>query len=468
MAGDIVAVVSDLHLGAGQFYAGNTLEDFTSDGAFASLLAALARESEQAGRPAALVVNGDFVEFLQVPRAAPFEPSLEYPPAEYVDMGPSASAQRLRTVVAGHAPLFAALREWLRVEAPRRRLVILRGNHDPHWYWSAVQEALREAVGAGAERRTLVEFPAPGYACGRAYIEHGNQYAEAANRFRDMAAPLAAGDPSQLETPWGSKFVIEFFNRVEREKYWVDGVKPVGALVWHALKYDPSFAFRTLVALLRAAPRLAGVRDEIRDSWLTNLQTNPEFASQRYRTSEAYRREIHALLAHALGEMDARADAALEPPGDADPQALAVQVQEAQDRCLIDGATQLAQARGASLVVLGHTHRPADMELRNGARYINTGCWVWQMDLGGASDARWRELFAHPAAYADRRRLTYVRLDLDDDGNVAASLLDYTPAQPVDRPPAGPGIARRAAALIRSLLARVRDLFPGRQPHNED
>ncbi|MBI5878125.1 MAG: hypothetical protein HZB53_10780 [Chloroflexi bacterium] len=468
MAGDIVAVLSDLHLGAGRFYAGNTLEDFASDGAFASLLAALARESEESGRAAELVINGDFVEFLQVPRAASFDPAQDYPPADYADMGPSASAQRLRHVIAGHGPLFDALRDWLRADAPRRRLVILRGNHDPHWYWSAVQEALREAIGAGGERRTLVEFPAVSYRHGAACMEHGNQYAESANRFRDMAAPLAPGDPSQIETPWGSKFVIEFFNRVERDKYWVDGVKPIGALVWHALKYDPSFAFRTLVALLRAAPRLAGVRDEIRDSWLTNLQTNPEFAAQRYRTSDAYRAEVHALLGHALDEMDAVARETPAPGASADPQATAQQMQEEQDRRLIDGAAQLSQTNGATVVLLGHTHRPVDMELRNGARYINTGCWVWQLDLSGANDSRWRELFAKPDAYAALRRLNYARLDFDDAGGVTARLLEHAPPSLVDAPPAAPGILQRLADFVSNLLARLRALLPGRQRHDED
>ncbi len=177
MAGDIVIVLSDLHLGAGRFREGNTLEDFASDGAFAALLGALARESETAGRNADLVLNGDFVEFLQTPRAPQFDPARAYPAAEYGDMGPAASAQRLRHVVAGHRGVFAALRGWLRESAPRRRLVVLRGNHDPHWYWASVQDVLREALGATGARRALALFPPLGWQAGGVYIEHGNQLA---------------------------------------------------------------------------------------------------------------------------------------------------------------------------------------------------------------------------------------------------------------------------------------------------
>ena len=43
MAGDIVVVLSDLHMGAGRFAEGNTLEDFSSDAAFASLLESVAK-----------------------------------------------------------------------------------------------------------------------------------------------------------------------------------------------------------------------------------------------------------------------------------------------------------------------------------------------------------------------------------------------------------------------------------------
>ena len=243
MAGDIVVVLSDLHMGAGRFAEGNALEDFTSDAAFVSLLESVARESEASGRVAQLVINGDLGEFLQVPARDIFSPRQVFAPEDFRDMGEMASAQRLRLIAAGHPDVFNALRAWLRAEEPRRTLIITKGNHDPQWQWPAVQNFLRQAIAAGGERAPLLEFPAGGYARPGLYIEHGNQYAETANRFQNFAAPYAPGDLSQLETPWGSRFVIEFFNFVERTRYYVDGVKPYTALIWYSLKYDPAFAF---------------------------------------------------------------------------------------------------------------------------------------------------------------------------------------------------------------------------------
>lgn len=55
MAGKIVVVLSDLHLGAGSYRDGNLLEDFMSDAAFAELLSSVARESESSGHAAELI-----------------------------------------------------------------------------------------------------------------------------------------------------------------------------------------------------------------------------------------------------------------------------------------------------------------------------------------------------------------------------------------------------------------------------
>ncbi|MCA1553428.1 MAG: hypothetical protein LC737_03525, partial [Chloroflexi bacterium] len=290
VAGKIIILVSDLHIGAGRSGGGNVLEDFTSDTAFAELLSGVARESVASGRAAELIVNGDFGEFLQVPTRATYDSHARYTPDDYRDMGERASAQKLQHIMAGHPLVFDALRDWLRADTLPRTLTITKGNHDPQWQWGAVQRTLRDAIGANDARAALVEFPAVGIARDGLYVEHGNQYSESANRFTNFAAPFAPSEPTQLELPWGSRFVIEFFNDVERDKYWVDGVKPYKALVWYALEFDPPFAFRTLAALVRAAPKLVSIRDEIMDAWRTNLQMNPDLAAARFAADPQYRR----------------------------------------------------------------------------------------------------------------------------------------------------------------------------------
>jgi UDP-2,3-diacylglucosamine pyrophosphatase LpxH len=453
MAGDIVVVLSDLHMGAGRFVEGNALEDFTSDAALAALLKSVARESETSGRAAQLVINGDFGEFLQAPARDIFSPRQVFAPEDYRDMGETASAQRLRLIAAGHPDVFNALRAWLRAEEPRRTLVITKGNHDPQWQWPAVQTFMRQAIAAGGERAPLLEFPAAGYARPGLYIEHGNQYSETANRFQNFAAPYAPGDLKQLETPWGSRFVIEFFNFVERDRYYVDGIKPYTALIWYALKYDPAFAFRAFAALLRAAPRLVGVRDEIMDSWLTNLQTHSEAAARRYQDEAEYRNEMNMVVAHALSEINPGGREPQTDTGEVDLMQLALQSMQAQAENLAQAADQLARKLQVWYVLFGHTHRPVDIVLPSGAHYINTGTWTWLLDL--TSEEQARDLFAHPDAYASRRRLTYARVDYDDNGRPQARLLEYVqPAPaPIETPPP------KAPSILQSIIEFIRGLF---------
>ena len=453
MPGSILIVVSDLHLGAGYYVGANKLEDFTSDSAFADLLQTIAQESERAGRPVELIINGDFGEFLQSPNTPAFEANQIYGVEAYRPMNEAASITKLRHIMAGHTLLFDALRAWLRLEAPQRRLIITKGNHDPQWHWSSVQAFLRQAIGATGAYDPLLEFPLVGYAAPGVYIEHGNQYAEAANRFTDFAQPFDPNDRAQLETPWGSKFVIEFFNSVERDKYWVDGVTPYGSLVWFGLKYDPAFAFRALSALLRAAPRLIGVRDNVMDSWLTNIQTHSEQAAERYRTEEQYRKDVVAFTAHALSSIEPGVRAMDAVVGDEDPRQLAADLISERQRELSQAAARLAEEHRASVVLFGHTHVSVNELLVNGARYINTGTWTWLMDFANASDDEWRDLFANPNKYAARRRLNYARIDYDEAGNPTAQLLEWQPTMaPPTLTPGQPSWFERLIAFIKKLL----------------
>jgi UDP-2,3-diacylglucosamine pyrophosphatase LpxH len=452
MAGDIVVVLSDLHLGAGRFAEGNLLEDFTGDGDFAALLGALAHESEATGRAAQLILNGDLGEFLQVPARDIFSPRQVCGPEDYRDMGEAAATQKLRLIAAGHPDFFSALRSWLRAEPPQRTLVITKGNHDPHWQWPAVQTLLRQFIEASAGRSMLVEFPATGYARPGLYFEHGNQYAESANRFSNFAAPYVRGNVAQLETPWGSKFVIEFFNFVERDRYFVDGLKPYTALIWSALKYDPAFALRMFAALLRAAPRLVGVRDSVMDSWLTNLQVHSETAGRRYQDDADYRREMNMVIAHALAEVNPDIREPDAQTGHEDVSQLAAQSLQAQEDGLAAAAERLARDKHVSYVLFGHTHRPLDKPLAGGVRYINPGTWTWLLDLSGDEQAR--DLFAHPDQYAPRRRLSYARIDYDDAGQPQAQLLEFQSPPPLVRSPAKPSSMARFTAWLRSLLKR--------------
>jgi hypothetical protein len=84
-------------------------------------------------------------------------------------------------------------------------------------HWVAVQGRIRETLAATGERRTLLTFEERSVSREGIYIEHGNQYAEKVNRFDSFEEPHDPSDENQLVLVSGSRFVIDFFNSVERE-----------------------------------------------------------------------------------------------------------------------------------------------------------------------------------------------------------------------------------------------------------
>ena len=75
-------IISDLHLGAGlEGAGGNRLEDFISDIDFVEWVHGLTAESNRTGADMEFIINGDFMEMLQVPAVVRFDPTEPYPPA---------------------------------------------------------------------------------------------------------------------------------------------------------------------------------------------------------------------------------------------------------------------------------------------------------------------------------------------------------------------------------------------------
>jgi UDP-2,3-diacylglucosamine pyrophosphatase LpxH len=194
--GGDVFVVSDLHLAAGRGRDGryDGCENFFADAGFRRFL----QHARGLQRPATLIINGDFVDFLRVTYVPGRQGGLTrwqrvltqlklrrrsrrvkaLSPAEQAEFlkdftewkqilervgirrtvdelmarindkeelyglrtNDYKSVLRLDIVIQGHAEFFIALAEWL---AAGNRLVIVKGNHDLEWYWLAVRNYLR-------------------------------------------------------------------------------------------------------------------------------------------------------------------------------------------------------------------------------------------------------------------------------------------------------------------------------------
>jgi hypothetical protein len=314
-------------------------------------------------------------------------------------------------------------------------VTFIKGNHDLNLHWSGVQAVIRDALGARSGRRSLVSFVERSICREGIYVEHGNQYAEAVDRVEDMEEPHDHDDPLQLAIPLGSWFVMDVFNKVEREKYWIDGVKPITALVWYALAFDFGFALRAIARLAGSLPGILweGLRAvEPSSAEAMDLQLadpgHVDTLAGRYESDEAFRMQLNAELAELLG-------APIEIPngevrgvrGAGDPVEMGDRVRNRVKSSLYEMAAARAAEEEVNLVTFGHTHDARVEELPGGGTYINSGTWTWRADFGSSGEQVWKDLFAHPERFTDDRVLSYVRIDYDGEGQPTGRLLNYEP-----------------------------------------
>lgn len=466
LSGKFKIVVSDLHLSAGREREGNRLEDFSSDQEFAALLDQIATESDRNGANVELILNGDIFEMLQVPHVDRFDPSTVYRSEQYHSSSEEDSVRKMDIIVDGHQAFFAALGRFLRIGPPRRCATFVKGNHDLNLHWKGVQDRIRQELAATSRRESLLTFEERRICREGIYVEHGNQYAAAVDRVKDMEQPRDPEDPDQLALPFGSWFVMDVFNKWEAEKYWLDGVKPITALVWYALAYDFAFAARAVATLSRALPGILGeaffaveepgglvVPEELEDPGRV-----AELAS-RYETDEMFRAQFNAELEGMLSPapqtfgIESTSAAAIS-----DPVAMGDQVRAQVNSSLFKAASRLAAEEGVKLVTFGHTHDAGEESFPDGGTYINSGTWTWRADLSSEGGKTWRDLFEHPEWFTDERRLSYVRIDYDEEGQPHGKLVDYKlpeKRQPAPSPVAAPSFWERIMQWLRALLARV-------------
>jgi len=413
MAGKFKIIVSDLHLGAGFAQAGNALEDFTQDAEFAQFLKEVREESDTEGMECELILAGDIMEFLQVPFFDEFDPAKAYPPEDYRSSSGEDSLKKVNLIIAGHHVFFAALQDFLNAANPLRRVTIIKGNHDVNLHWMAVQDRIRETLEATGERRDLLTFEERCISRDGIYVEHGNQYAERVNRFDDFEEPHNPADEDQLVLVPGSRFVIDFFSSVERERYWVDGVKPITSLIWYGFAFDFAFAVKALVGFLKAALPL----------FLGSLTLRG--APGPSKTGEPGKRFKDLREVQGLGI------------GKASAVTLARREVAKVHSALHQAAEIKSREEGARVVVFGHTHVALSKPLETGGLYLNTGTWVWLRDFSDEDEATWRELFDYPERFTEDRHLTYARIDYDEEGQPWGQLIELSS---VPSPASGGGL----------------------------
>jgi UDP-2,3-diacylglucosamine pyrophosphatase LpxH len=432
-------VVSDLHIGAGSAgSAGNYLEDFVSDEDLVRFLNDVRLESIRDQIEVELIINGDLFEFLQVPAVETFDPAQSYGQECFRDSSEASSLMRLGLIAAGHPTIFEALGDFIHVEDPKRRIAIIKGDHDVNLYWPLVKAKLREILGATGTRASALVFAEEFISREGLYIEHGHQRAEVFSHFPDFIEPrLMPEQPDKLYYPPGSTFILDFLNEVERQHWWVDTVKPMTGLVWCSLFADFALGAEVLSAMANYLVPSISAAGTTPESGQKAAQPEflQEFASggagsataERYRSDPEFRlnlhRQIQAWLADAALTAPTQVQRAVEVHDSA--LIMAAVDQQAWQTALRRAAQEVAVRESARVVLLGHIHAPEWQELSDSALYINTGTWLWQEELSPGVNGQRAPVFSRLHQVVKPYRLPYARIDYDEEGIVNARLLDF-------------------------------------------
>lgn len=434
-------VLSDLHIGAGHANeGGNPLEDFRADESLVNFLNTIWHESEDKLCEIELIINGDLFEFLQVPAVETYNPATVYPPELYSDSCEKASVKRLNIIAKGHPDVFNALSDFMHVEHPQRRITIIKGNRDVHLFWPGVKNRLREILGASGTRASLLRFANEFVSREKIYVEHGHQRAEKINGYPDSYDPRAPNDSSQLYYPVGSRFALNFINRVEPDWWFVDNIRPITTLIWYALSQNFEFAANALTSFIQNAADL-GLLTAGQDGTLSaellgyNLTQNDQRreVAQKYATDSTFRREFHRQIQRLFQQTNADTPLPALPEISDDPAAMGRAYQIQQQTLLRQAAGKIAEREGAKVILFGHTHHPVQETLENGALYINTGSWI--ENFFDSSLETWEALFEglhHPGHTPSN--LPYARIEYDEKNIPSAQLLYFYQPQKADTP----------------------------------
>lgn len=465
-------VISDTHIGAGGREEGNKLEDFISDADFVGWMHDLVEESNANDIDMELIINGDWIEYLQIPSVDRFEPHRQYETEYYTDVSEAVAVQRLEILYEWHPSVFLGLSDFLNPDSPRRTVTILFGNHDPEVVYPAVQARVREMVHAAGDHADLISIGERIYFRDGVYVEHGNAYTESVDRFTDPDSPYDPEDPNLIERPIGSRIVTNVFNKVEWQYPFIDGIHPLTSLLFYALAYEPSLALKILRIVLTSVPDMVwpaaateeGAASTAGDQLLAEIETpeqeaaiaerlesDPEFAAQ-------FAGDVQAALIEKGMAPAWPAGMAAAPDAEVSPQERAREITEQYWAILADEAERIASEQGAQVVLFGHVHEPTTKKLTSGTTYLNTGTWIWKGDFTDAPDETWQDLLDNPEKYAYERDLTYARIDYDEAGKITSARLERVGEAPDPHPDPGP---QPDLGFWAKILLAIKHFFKG-------
>jgi UDP-2,3-diacylglucosamine pyrophosphatase LpxH len=402
-------VISDLHIGAGK--AEPALEDFDADALFASWVKSIA------GSETTLILNGDIVDFAQIP---PYDVPLD----SRLLWTEDASLQKLAVAEEAHPEWFAALAEFLERGG---RLHLNIGNHDLDMAWPRVQERLHARLAPPLPER--LSFSLRSIVRYGVLVEHGHQFTPENCPVDPERFLHSVGGERYLERVWGTDFMLRFYNDIEREFPYADCVKPMLTVLYYGLKnrwIGGRHFWRVLVFLKRRGISWSGVASSVLDdeelsiqralsavdddTWKSvvrdTLEADPQFGGELEAGLEELSGAERSALLH--GDGVTLGEAAVE-----DQTAVLGLVREEREA---RAARERLEAPGITHVVFGHTHRVVDGGL-NGALF-NPGTWIPHLDLEDEAlrnkiraSGLTKEMLGDPRLYVADRRAVLIEPD---------------------------------------------------------
>lgn len=413
-------IISDLHIGAGP------LDDCDQD--LESNLCAFLEMLSAKDDPIELIINGDFLDFVQAP---PWKgPDLESHTKDKIPLCHTAahSVTKLDAIHRAHAAVFNSLGSFLAAKADNR-LVILPGNHDADFFWPTIRSQFVEKVSEpnaslGAQIRFHLQqvyrpddFP-------EVWIEHGHQH-DPANAFEIDGKPfwsdrkaerpifLGVNGEERLLECIGTRLLIKYVNELDNNYPFVDNVKPFSKFItlFGRSVFSPSYFIKAAVGMWGLLRFLSSITIHHRG----DLMASPEeseidprplllewegtlSAAKKAALSETIRAHGFPLdrsLKLYVSDLDnarilmnflSQNMEIVEDPED-DSSFLGSGEGELslfrgfnldETLALIKVAKNILQKEGVQAVVMGHTHEVVDSP---GLAYINSGCWTRYLDF---------------------------------------------------------------------------------------
>lgn len=225
-----VIVISDLHLGAGEYVEGrpNILEDFHYDKELVDFLKYYS-SGEYSSRKVEIVINGDLFDLLAVPFVPFFDDEF---------WSEDAAKAKFQLILDAHPEVIDAFGEF--VSHKNKKITYIIGNHDGELIFDSVRQMLLDKIEEKDRSRFVIMLedggeysPVEGL-----LLKHGHEY-EVANAFTPTNSLVENKEGQKFFIPpWGSYYVIRVINKFKEYRKHINAVRPIKKFMINGFIYD--------------------------------------------------------------------------------------------------------------------------------------------------------------------------------------------------------------------------------------